>query len=288
MLCLFLSIIIFYHLNNNEKYKYLLIVLLGLLLSFSVGTRPQYILFIPIFYSIILYIEYIKSNKNNFIEITFLFFTPCVIYGIIIATYNYLRFDSFIEFGWKYQENEFNQNHYFKGIQNLILGIKYNFFKMPYIGTKTVFSLIQSEGHSGGNEIVSGIFYSFPLLLDFIFVFHFFKYIVKKNKNIFICLLFLLFIAIINFTITSLIGGIITRYVFEYLSILVIVSLLIFYYLLNKQKNYKFQLVLYILFITIFIFSMYINISLLFCEKNSIFFNIESANNYETIINFLF
>ena len=289
MICLFLSVITIYRLNTNKKHKYLFVFLLGSLLSFSVGARPQYILFIPIFYLAILYIECNKNNKiTDFIVLTFLFFTPCIAYGIIIATYNYLRFDSFIEFGWKYQLNEYNQTHYFRDIKNILISIKYNFFEFPETGTKTVFSLVKSKGHSGGKELAAGIIYSFPLILNFVIILPFIKY-TAKNKNIFICILLFLSIALINFITTGLIGGIIVRYVFEYLSIIVILSLFIFYYLLNKQKNHKTLFVLFnILFVIFFIFSVYINISFLFCEPNSEFFNLPVSGSYKTVIKFLF
>ena len=134
-------------------------------------------------------------------------------------------------------------------------------------------------------EYVSGIIYSFPLLLNFVFIFSFIKDSFKSNK---IFILLLLFIAITNFTVTSLITGIVTRYVFEYLSILLIISLLIYYYLLKKWKRFNLQLILNILFIIVFIFTIYINISLLFCERNANFFNIASSNNYEKLTKLLF
>lgn len=289
MICLILSTIILYYLSNNDRHKHLFIILLGLLLALCVGARPQYILFIPVFYITLIYIECIKETDNaiSITELSILFFMPCIIYGIIIATYNYLRFDSFIEFGWSYQLNEFNQHHYFKGINNILVSLKYNLFQIPQIGTETIFSLVKSEYHTGGKEYVTGIIYSFPLLLNFIFIYPFLKHI-AKNKNIFICILLLLILAITNFTVTSLISGIITRYVFEYLSIFVLISLLIFYWLLNKQEKTNLQLILTILFVVIFIFSMYINISLLFCKENSIFFNKFCGTNYSNIVNFLF
>ena len=286
MLCLLLSIILLFYLNDNDKYKNICFILLGILAALSVGARPHYILFIPILYITILYTEYNKNNKlNNFWEITFLFFTPCIIYGTILATYNFLRFDSFFEFGWKYQVNSINQRHYIQNFNDLFISLKCNFFSIPQIGNKTFFSLVESTQHSRANEYVSGIIYSFPLLLNFVFIFPFIKDSFKSTK---IFILLLLVIAITNFTVTSLITGIVTRYVFEYLSILLIISLLIYYYLLKKWKKFNLQLILNILFIIVFIFTIYINISLLFCERNANFFNIASSNNYEKLTKLLF
>ena len=287
IICLLISILILLYLNEHSKYKRSLISLLGLLLALCVGTRPQYILFIPVFYLTLLYVEYHKNNKTtNFYEITFLFFTPCIIYGIILATYNFLRFDSFFEFGWRYQFNDLNQRNYVQNFNNILISLKYNLFAFPKIGTETIFSLIRCTEHSRAKEFVTGIIYSFPLILDFVFISYFMKQL--YNKTIFIYILLFIFIVITNFITTGLITGIVLRYVFEYLSFMVIISLLIFCYLLDKQKNNLHISILYILFAVIFIFSIYINISLLFCEESSLAFNIECANNYEKTIKFLF
>ena len=97
----------------------------------------------------------------------------------------------------------------------------------------------------------------------------------------------MLFIICINLFITSFIG-MITRYFFEYMSFIVILSIVLFYYLYDKVKNKCLKKMLEIFFIIIFCYSIFINFCLLFCENNAFYYAPTSAGNYLKTVNFLF
>lgn len=83
---------------------------------------------------------------------------------MIVALYNYLRFDSIFEFGWKYQLNDLNQYGYIASIKDSILSLKYNLFQFPEFDKNTIFSLVKATGHRIGNEFVAGAIWTFPLI----------------------------------------------------------------------------------------------------------------------------
>lgn len=80
----------------------------------------------------------------------------------------------------------------------------------------------------------------------------------------------------------------INRYFFEWMCFVVILSIILFYYLYDKVKTKKLKNILNIFFILIFCYSVFINICLLFCENNAIYYAPASAGNYLKTITFLF
>ena len=281
-LCLYLFLIYCY----TNKIPYILIFFIALLIALSAGCRPHYILFIPLFVFAVIITESIKKTNIKIIGRLLLIFTlPCILYGSLLALYNYLRFDSIFEFGRSYQLNEVDWHFQ---IQNLFTGIKYNLFQTPIINKIfPVFSLALAEGHSIGNEFITGILYTFPLIL-LLLLFPFTVYFLwKKDKMISIFLSFLIFIPLINLLIDSSVAGIAQRYIFEHLYLGVLISIIIFYYLYLNTKSVLIKYLLHISFITIYVFSIYINISLLFCYENSLFYKATSNGNYEKLIQLL-
>lgn len=283
---LFLSIFLFlkYLLVEDTNKRNKLIFCMGLLLSLAVGCRPHYVLFIPIFFITILWME---TKTKNIIKASVCFILPCVIYGSIISIYNYIRFDSIFEFGWKYQLNHLDQLNYVATFKDFFIGLKYNLLQMPEITNDnyTVFSLALGQGHRIANEFVVGLIYVYPMSLLVLLI----PFINKKNNNkgkgmlLLITALFL-----INFLVGSLFG-MMRRYAFEYISIAVILSLMIFYYLLKSIKNRTQRVIILAFFTILIIYTIYINISLLFCMQDSLFFiNIDNVKFYTSIINFLF
>ncbi len=285
---LFLSLCLFL-IYSYSRSSYLLIFFISLFIALSVGCRPHYILFIPLFIIAIILTELFKKTDNKTImKFLLVFIIPLILYGSLLALYNYLRFDSIFEFGRTYQLNELNPIDWHFKIQDLLTGIKYNLFQSPIINTKfPLFSLVSAKGHSIGNEFITGIIYTFPLIL-ILLLFPFTLYILwKKDKTISIFLLLLTFISTVNFFVDTSIGGIIQRFLFEYLCILVLISIIIFYYLYTSTKSVLIKYSLNIFFIAIYIFSIYINISLLFCYENSLYYRASSNGNYEKIVDFL-
>ncbi len=282
---LLLSFAVFYYNLLYSKFSYFFVFLLGLLLSFSVGARPHYVLFIPVFLSAVIWIKYNETkNIKTSLKHTIIFLIPCIFVGLIIAGYNYLRFDSIFEFGWKYQLNYYHEN---PSLKDFFLALKYNIFSFPNINEKTVFSLAQSNGHSVGNEFVTGIIWTFPLIFLFVFIPKFLKDIFKENKNIFYVVVLMTVVVMINIFVISFVGMVI-RFFFEYMSFIVVLSLILFYYVYTKLNTNFLKKTAEIFFILIFVYSVFINISLLFCENNSKFYAPSSRDNYPKTVQFLF
>ncbi|MBO7611967.1 MAG: hypothetical protein J6T23_07150 [Elusimicrobia bacterium] len=289
VLLLLSFLLLYFFLQTKETTKrYILLILISFCLALAAGARPFYVLHIPLFYCLILLFEY-NQNKDirKILKVSFAFLAPCMFYGIILALYNYLRFDSIFEFGFKYTLN--SENHYEQtpSITDALLAIKYNLFQIPDIVEDTIFSLAQTEGHLFANEVVIGVFWAFPLILSFIFFPKFLLNIIKRNKEIFGIIILMLFVAGINLFITSFIG-MVSRYFFEYMSLIVPMSLILFYYLYSNAEDKLLKTVLNVYFILLFIYSVFMNMSCLFCEKFSLYYYGSSADNYLKIIGFLF
>jgi len=289
LLLLISFLFLYYYLETtNIKKQYILILILSFCLALSVGARPFYVLYIPIFFILIMILKY-KQTKNisNIIKTAMFFIIPCIFYGSIIALYNYLRFDSIFEFGFKYTLNSENHYEQFSSLKDVCLAIKNDLFQFPDINKNTVFSLVQTDGHLFANESVVGIIWSFPLIFLFLFIPKFLIDNFKKNKNIFYITILMLVVICTNIFITSFIG-MVTRYFFEYMSFIVILSIILFYYLYNIAKTKNLKNMLNVFFTIIFIYSVFINICLLFCENNSLYYAPVSGDNYLRIVNFLF
>ena len=287
---LLLAVYLFIKYITEQKYKNIIIFFTGLLLSLSVGCRPHYILFIPLFYIFIIYIQYTKGDKiKDIFKTSLVFLLPYIIYGTVLALYNYCRFDSVFEFGWKYQLNHMLQYYYTPTLKDFVTGFKHHLFQFPLISKEnyTVFSLVKVTGHRIGNELITGLIYFYPLSVFLILspVLFF----IRCNKKVLISLLISLLISIflINF-VTACFFGMIQRYVFEYTYILTIITLMILficYY--NASKDMK--NIIFISFVFLVIFTLYINISLLLSFNHVIMFaRTESLSFYEKLINFLF
>jgi hypothetical protein len=288
LLLLSLCLFYFYIVTEHKKKKNILVFLISLFLCLSVGARPYYVLFIPIFFLSIVWIEYKETKSiHDIIKATVLFLIPCFIYGTILALYNYLRFDSIFEFGWTYQLNPLNQYEYVANFKDLITGLTNNLFLLPDMSEKTIFSLSETSGHNLGVEAIVGIVWSCPMLFILIFIPIFLKNFYTKNINYFLFILILISTVIISIIITSFVG-MINRYSLEYLSIIIILSILIFFFYLNKIDDRTTRNFLNFLFILIFVYSIFINISLLFCTENAKFYTSSSGNNYIKIIKLLF
>ncbi|WP_413852857.1 hypothetical protein [Candidatus Ruminimicrobium bovinum] len=289
-LLLILSFLFFYFYlkTKNNKKQYILILLISLCLALSVGARPYYVLHIPAFFILITFLKYNQTkNIKELIKTAITFLIPCLLYGTVVALYNYLRFDSIFEFGFKYTLNSENHYEQFTSLKDVFLAIKYDLFQFPEINKNTFFSLVQTKGHLFGNEFVAGIIWTFPLIFLFVLIPKFLIDTFKQNKNIFYITILMVFVICINLFITSFIG-MVTRYFFEWMFFIVILSIILFYYLYDKAKTKNLKNILNIFFVLIFCYSVFINVCLLFCENNAMLFAKTNPENYIQAINFLF
>lgn len=245
-----------------------LVLILGILLSLCVGARPFYVLFIPVAFIVICWINY--NNKESIkyvIKQAIFFLIPCIIIGTGLALYNYLRFDSVFEFGFKYVLNYENHYEQIPTIKDALIAIKYSLFNLPDIDDTTFFSLAETKGHIFANENITGISWIFPMILSFVLLPRFIKDMFVKNKNVFYILILMIFVICLNLLITSFIGSV-TRYQFEYLALIAILSIVVFFFYFNRINDKVLRAFLCIVFIIVFVWSIFINSSLLLCKDN--------------------
>ena len=155
------------------------------------------------------------------------------------------------------------------------------------MNTKTFFSLVEASGHSLGNEYVTGLFWTCPFIVILLFMPNFLKNIYSKDKKLFVFISVIICSILINFVVTSFFG-IIQRYIFEYSFLIIILSIVIFLFYIYGAEDRTLKYFIHIIFILIFICSIFINISLLFCKEN--FSNSDSlrATCYTKVVKFLF
>ena len=282
--CLF-----YYYINTKAlKTQKILNFCISLTLCLSVGARPHYVLFVVLFFFVIIWLKYNETKKiKDIIYSAFIFFVPCLIYGSLIALYNYIRFDSIFEFGWHYQINHLNLFDYKMTITDFFIGLKNNLFIPPSINGTTLFSLTKTSGHRLGCEFITGTIWTCPIIFILFFIPKFLKTFYKKDINIFVFLLTIILTMIISFIISDIFGMVI-RYLFEYLHIMIILSLIIFLFYISKVKDRTLKNFFNYLFILIFVFSLFMNISLLFCEDNFTICSSLQGTCHTKIIQFLF
>ncbi|MBO7432088.1 MAG: hypothetical protein J6U02_04255 [Elusimicrobia bacterium] len=273
---------------NDKTKNNVLIFCIGLLLSLTVGARPHYVLFIPVVFFFVIYAEH--SKGKNIKEILFsatYFLVPCIIYGTVLALYNYYRFDSIFEFGWKYQLNSHNQYEYIATIKDFLIGLKYHLYQLPenIKNNYTIFSFSMGKEHRIANEFSVGLIYVCPLSMFLLFT----PLILKKtNKNIITIFVLLFSLFFINFNIACFFGAM-RRYAFEYIYILTILYFLSFFILDKNILNEKHRNLFFVLFILISVYMLYLHFCLLFCIHNSLMFiDKNNVDFYTKLINFLF
>lgn len=254
----------------------------GLFLAFSAGSKPYMAVYVPFFTAAVFIIEYYrkadkkqKTTLKKTIKACAIFLAPCILYGILLATYNYLRFESIFQFGVKYQLNNANLYDATLHIKDLFLGIKYYIFSAPGFSLNANFPLMRmaiAGGHSVCNEEAVGAVFFFPLIVFSLIMLPKTFVNIKKNKEIMVLLGLLICVVIGNLLVVSLIAGLARRYIFEILYIGVIASLLIFYHIYANATKEKIKKWLGAFFVAVFVITMYIEISLLasylFIEQN--------------------
>ncbi len=160
--------------ESNETRRTIFAFIGALFGALAFGCRPPIalvnILVIPM---LIYYVKGRSINKKLILQLIFVAL-PYVIVGILLMLYNYVRFDSFTEFGQTYQLTAADQSNYGSLIQRLsiiegINGLYDNLFCFAKLSHD--FPYIQ----------FNGAFINFPILFFVFFVFY--KPIKEKLKD---------------------------------------------------------------------------------------------------------
>jgi len=235
----------------------------GVSLALAVGSKPYCIIYVLLFFTAFIILEYLrKTSFKKIIGKSLHFLIPCFVIGIILAIYNYTRFDSIFEFGIKYQLNALNLYNYKASFKDLFIGLRHYTVIMPDLKEKfPLFVMVKSFGHSLGNEEAVGMIYMFPLIVFALILLPKTLKSLKTSKETILIIMMILCIFIGNLAMVSLFGGITRRYIFEFIFFGIILSLLVFYNIYSGEQSKKF---LHLFFLITFVFTVFINISLTF------------------------
>ncbi len=261
--CLLLVIYIFLLLFNS-RYIALKMFSIGLFLALSVGCRPSNVVPVMVILALVLYKVSIKEYWKEYICL----FVPVILYAIILALYNYFRFDSIFNFGYIYQFSPLYQ----KGIaQNLnhsfldfIKHMFFNAFHLPIFTTINPLCIFKNyENISYFEPMIGGLIIS-PTILFLLLLRKFLKK--NFNKNKYICFLFvvMVFIGFYYFVLNSYIGSN-ARFIAEYLFLLLIPAIISFSSFIETEENIIFRKLAKFLFFVLLIFGLYVNINLINC-----------------------
>lgn len=220
-----------YHQPNVPK-----LFLAGLFFVFAIGSRTT-VLFAVAFTSVVFLFWAIKSHKQRMISYLTAFALPLILGGISYASYNYARFDSFTEFGYRYQltsynlyeklDETFSPNYIFSNFYKVIFNPLEQRISFPYIfptrfsgptwlETDRGFYLLKAES-------ITGLLISSPFIL-FVFLAG-----IQKDKKIFwvnlslIGSVFFLFFTLLSFFFIAM------RYLLDFIPVLTLLSIIGFW-----------------------------------------------------------
>ena len=271
--CIFCSLVALhiFLLLSDDKYKNLKMFLLGLFLAFAIGARLiSVILTMFIFIATLTidskkYIFYSSKLQNfktsNLLKKYSYFFLPLIIYGIILALYNYLRFDSIFDFGFKYQ---FSPNHMVnitKDFYFVVQHLFYNIFYIPKFITINPYVIFNNASINNFEPLIGGFIIA-PIIISLIGLLKF--NFLKNYKLIFLFFIVTISTSFIYLCIDSYKGSN-ARFVTEYLFLLLVPSLFLFYNFMETENNFILKNIIKILFLCLTIFSLYINTNLINC-----------------------
>lgn len=247
--------------NNFTKRKMFFI---GLFLTLAVGSRPSSIILLLLLFVFMLYIFNIKKYWKQYL----CFFIPIIIYGIILATYNYMRFNSIFDFGLLYQfgpmYNKNSINNFNVSFITFAKNIFFNIFYLPTFTFITPLCLFKNPENLSHFEPMIGGFIICPIVVFLLFIKKIFIRFFNDNKNIPLLIIVMLITSLCYILLNSCMGSN-ARFVAEYLSLLLVPSFISFYVFVENINNIKLQKIVYMLFFSFVIFSLYVNINLMNC-----------------------
>ena len=240
--------------DSKTKSTYLKIFLGGLCLSFVSLCRPQYLITTLIVLPFLID-RFIKNdnigNIRKIIEIV-LFGLPYVVIGIGCCYYNYIRFDSILEFGASYQLTVSDITHTSKNIDKMFIGIYHYLLSpinhidhFPYLTWNNYSS--NYVGYIAMEYMYGGTFITHMITIFSLLIFKFRKNINKLLYRVGVISLISAFIIVIFDTI---LGGLVYRYSFDYIYLLYIPSIITILGIvtnMDKEEKLKFLKLIIIL-----------------------------------------
>lgn len=247
--------------NNFSKSKMFLI---GMFLALSIGSRPSSIIILLLIFVFILYMFNIKKYWKQYV----FFFIPIVFYAIVLALYNYLRFDSVFDFGYTYQFSPIyqkgvaqNMNHSFT---DFVRHVFLNFFHLPTFTFLNPLCVFKNYDKVSYFEPMIGSVIICPIIVFLLIVKRFFLECLNKSKYLCLLISIMLITDFYYLLLNSYIGSN-ARFVAENMFLLLVPSILSFYFFVENINNIILKKIMNMLFFTFVIFSLYVNINLINC-----------------------
>lgn len=254
---LIISINLSLSIYNNPKYKYIKLILLGISTALIVLSKPNLI----VYYLIILFLV-LKSMKNisvkEKIKDSIWIAVPLGIFAIFQMIFNYLRFDSILEFGAKYQLTSFNMIYCMKmsfgkiyaGIMEYIFRIPMiNPLEFPFVFINTNTSLVSVNEVCYENRLIGLI--AIPIMWIYIFSNNILKN--EKDSELKVFIKICVIASVISIILNSFFGGIAEVYAIDFKLILSICAVILLLKLVDNNNEMFNKLFLVICLATIFI-----------------------------------
>lgn len=239
---------------ENNKFKNIKLVLLGITTALIVLSKPNliiYYLLIAFFYLIGLS----KQNKKEIMKNLLLTTIPLGLLAIFQMILNYIRFDSILEFGAKYQLTGFNMSACMSiTFGKIYAGILEYIFKTPTIKPlEFPFVFINTNTNVLSiNEICYENRLYGLIALPILYAFFLKKFIIKntQNKEFSIFINLCIITSIISIILNSCFGGICETYSIDFKLILSISAILLLLKWVELKNNDDINKIFFILTIT--------------------------------------
>lgn len=239
---LFMGFALLIHASDNAAHPVLCLFFSGLCFSLMVASRPNFIFYLaavlPLLIPLILHKKHFASKPAA------AFFTPLAVFAVILMAYNYARFGSPFNFGQRYQLTV-SDVHYNSATNFAVLpvGLFHYFFAPLKIDmTYPFFHVVQTTpAASCGyyyNQPMAGLF-NYPLILTILAAFYILKRMPQERKSLkrFTAILLFMSLAVTYLDITM--AGVLERYTLDIGPVLVFVSVILWFEIIEyfKQKG---------------------------------------------------
>lgn len=224
---------------DNPKWEYLKLSLLGLSTGLIVLSKPNLIVYYPII--LLLVLDSMKNLKLKDKMADGIFIAiPLGILAIFQMILNYVRFDSILEFGAKYQLTSFNMISCMSITFGKVIGgiLEYVFrtpninpVKFPFVFVNRETSLVSMNEVCYENRLVG-------LIGIVILIIYFFKnYILKDEKELKYFINTGIIVSILAMIVATCFGGICEAYSIDFKLILCIGAVLLFLKAIEKDEE---------------------------------------------------
>jgi len=258
------------------------------------GCRPQMILFS--FLAFVLFGSYLKTDesfdKKQCGKSLFFALFPYFLLGIPIALYNYLRFDSFFEFGAKYNLTIFNMTVTDFSFGKLIQGLYENWFRIPSLHASFPFvELLKHDndywcrGYIFTEDMYGGLFCC-NLFLFALFLLPSLRKTGLKKENAFFAGV-LMMISFIILCLDVKLAGISYRYLGDYSFALFLASFVVIGFLWKELQGAKHEWMMKKGILLSFVLSIFFNLMIFFAISYKYPLNVGNTALYYEIMSLM-